>query len=103
MGVRNPSEIPRSTTYRPVTYIVEEKQEGKGWVVLCKTGDAVEALQHMRDAAKQNPARDYRTLSQEVFARKEAIQDGEHRPTPRAEEDDGTNQDSEDKPAAGGG
>lgn len=102
MGVRSASEIPHPYE-RDVTYIVEEKQEDKGWVVLFRTKDAMEALQVMGDAYKQNPTRNYRTLSQEVFAKgKEPIRDGERRPTPRAEEER-AHEDGEDKSADGGG
>jgi len=68
VGVRSASEIP---TYkeRDVEFLVQYKSLKGKWKALFRTKDSMEALQVMEDAHRQNPTREYRTLSQEVFAK----------------------------------
>jgi len=68
MGVRSASEIPVYRE-RDLEFLVQYKSLKGKWKTLFRTKDSMEALQVMEDAHRQNPYREYRTLSQEVFAK----------------------------------
>lgn len=86
MGVRSASEIPHPYE-RDVEYLVQYKSLKGKWKTIFVTKDSLEALQVMGDAHRQNPYREYRTLSQEVFAKgKEPIKDGQRGTAARPEE-----------------
>lgn len=85
MGVRSASEIP---TYRErdLEFLVQYKSLKGKWKTLFVTREVVEALKVMEDVHRQNPTREYRTLSQEVFAKgKKPVEQRENNRTPEAD------------------
>ena len=110
MGKGGYGETYTNSTYKPTTFLVQYLKRGKWKTFGDPYPDYMEALSQLNYSVEQSTvsgsiffgAKEFRITRQEVITTRKVQEDGEHRPTPRTEEER-THEDGKDKSADGGG